>query len=88
MRYSIRKRSTKSRENLTYRKHINFWLNRKGATPHRKIGLPLNSLYFYSYESNYHFAATITFDYVSITAFSQVLTIVCGKILYEHCHSR
>ena len=53
-------------------------INRKGATPYRKIGLPLDS--FCNYESNHHFAATISFGGVSITASSQVLAILCGKI--------
>ena len=47
-------------------------INRKRATSHRKIGLPLNR-FFYNYESNHHFAATISFDYVLITALSLIL---------------
>ena len=58
-------------------------INEKGAAPLRKIGLPLNS-FFCNCESNHHFASTISFDFVSIPSLSQVLKIICGKILCEH----
>ena len=60
-------------------------INRKEAALIGKIDLPFNS-FFFNCESNQHFAATISFDYVSIPAPSQVLTIICGKIFCEHCH--
>ena len=57
-------------------------INRKGAAPHRKIGSPLNS-YFCNFESNHRSAATISFNCVTIPLPSQVLKIICDKILCE-----
>ena len=59
-------------------------INMKGATPHQKIGLPL-----ISFISVIVKATTIlllqSVLIVSIPAPSEVLTIICGKILCEHC---
>ena len=41
-------------------------INTKGAAPNQKIGLPL-IVYCCSYENNHHFAATITFDSLSVS---------------------
>ena len=60
-------------------------INRKGEATHRTIGLLL--VYFYNYESNHRFAATISFDFVSIPFLLQVLKIIRGKILCKHYQS-
>ena len=45
-------------------------------------------IFFFNCESNHGFVATLSFDCVSIPSPSKVLTIICGKILCEHCQSR
>ena len=60
-------------------------INRKGAAPHRRIGLPLNSC-LCNCKSSHHFTSAISYHCDSVPSSSQisVLTIIFGKILYEH----
>ena len=59
-------------------------INRKGQN---RLNAKYPIVYFCNCERNHRFAAIIIFDCVLIPFPSQVITIICGKILCEHYRS-